>query len=205
MENSDFVSDSELTTHVNNSGCELHECLVTADIYSVATQTLTITGAESYSLDAAFFRVLQVVRVDGDTLIPLRQIDVRQRTNFLTNEQPDAGAWLLMGSSIYLYPKPSSGTYKVLYIPQWTALSSGSDSVTIPNGWDEYIVVDCAIKCLAKEESGTDHLQAERDRLLERIYAAAHHRQWADPAQVQLIDEYEYAADPADYFPRRPA
>ncbi len=205
MESSDFIADSELNTHINNSGAELHECLVDAELYSIATQTLTITGAESYSLDAAFFRIVQVVRVDGDVLIPLRPITVRQRINYVTTAQPDAEAWLVMGTSIYLYPKPSAGTYKVLYIPQWTTLSSDSDSVSYPNGWDEYIVVDAAIKCLAKEESGTDHLQAERDRLLERIYSASHHRQWADPVQVEIVDEWGYSSDPADYFTRRPA
>jgi len=52
------------------------------------------------------------------------------------------------------------------------------------NGWEEYVVVDAAIKCLNKEESDTSILFARKQALIDRIENMAANRDSGEPEQV---------------------
>jgi hypothetical protein len=83
----------------------------------------------------------------------------------------------LMGyRALIIHPVPDKA-YEILvqYIPEPPDLASaGAPYDTLPaisglSGWDEYVVVDAAMKCLEKEESPTGHLQTRKLQLIERI------------------------------------
>lgn len=57
------------------------------------------------------------------------------------------------------------------------------------NGWEEYIVVDAAIKCLQKEESDTTVLERQKAGLLARIEAEAANRDAGAPATVTDVTQ----------------
>ena len=63
-------------------------------------------------------------------------------------------------------------------------MTSDSDTVNGVNGWEEYIVVDTAIKMLAKEESDTRYLERQRERLLQRIEVMAQNRDYDQPESI---------------------
>ena len=74
-------------------------------------------------------------------------------------------------------PKPSGATnIKLLFIPHAPVLDNDADVWDGFNGWEEYAVVDSAIKCLEKEESSTVALERRKERLIGRIegLASAH-------------------------------
>jgi hypothetical protein len=52
------------------------------------------------------------------------------------------------------------------------------------NGWDEYVIVDAAIKCLIKEESDPSALMATKQNLLARVESAAANRDSAIPERI---------------------
>lgn len=52
------------------------------------------------------------------------------------------------------------------------------------NGWDEYVIIDAAIKCLVKEESDTNVLLLQKQQMLARIEALASNRDAGDPERV---------------------
>ena len=55
MENSNFISDTELTSYINNSIAELHDIMAEAygSEYFVTTTTFSVTsGDDTYSLPA---------------------------------------------------------------------------------------------------------------------------------------------------------
>jgi hypothetical protein len=64
------------------------------------------------------------------------------------------------------------------------------------SGWEEYIVVDAAIKMLNKEESDVGVLSKEKDRLVLRITAASANRDIAEPEPIADVyaedDDYDY-------------
>ena len=65
---------------------------------------------------------------------------------------------------ISFIPAPGSAlTVKLLYIPhapEFAIANIATDKWDGFNGWEEYVVVDSAIKCLEKEESSTVALGA---------------------------------------------
>lgn len=86
---------------------------------------------------------------------------------------------------LWLRPLPMSGQIiQVWYIPRLTALASDTDSVDAVSGWEEYIVVDAAIKALQKEESDCTLLMAQKQELIKRIEAAAENRDAGSPMRV---------------------
>jgi hypothetical protein len=73
---------------------------------------------------------------------------------------------------VMILPKPRSGDeYIHTYLVAPADLSSDSDTIDGVSGWEEFIVLDSAIKCLVKEESTAQAqaLMGERNRVVERI------------------------------------
>lgn len=64
-----------------------------------------------------------------------------------------------------------SYTLEVFYVPQIALAEflSTSDIGRLVRGWDEYLVLTAAGKCLSKEESEVANLMKERELLIERI------------------------------------
>lgn len=77
------------------------------------------------------------------------------------------------------------------------------DSLDGRNGWEEWVVVDAAIKLLAKEESDTSQLEREAARLWARIMAALQNR---DSGQGKRVTDVTYNSGMWPFsagFPRR--
>lgn len=64
--------------------------------------------------------------------------------------------------------------------------SAWSDLTTLDgiSGWEDYVVIDAAIKALGKEESDVTALMAEKEAMRMRIGAAAENRDASMPARV---------------------
>ena len=67
-------------------------------------------------------------------------------------------------------------------------LNSTFDGVS---GWEEYIVIDAAIKCLQKEESDVSVLMSQKSAIAKRIEAAAENRDAGEPSKVTDVSNYE--------------
>lgn len=77
------------------------------------------------------------------------------------------------------------------------------DSLDGRNGWEEWVVVDAAIKLLSKEESDTSQLERESARLWARIMAALQNR---DAGQGKRVTDVSYNSGMWPFsagFPRR--
>lgn len=66
-----------------------------------------------------------------------------------------------------------------------TQYASYFDSV---NGWDEFVVVDAAIKALQRQELDTSTLMAQRAILKERVEEMAHPRDANRPSRIQDVN-----------------
>lgn len=173
LENTTFVSDSELTRYINQSAARLYGRL--ADRFEgdfVTSATLaTVAGTEAYTIHASFFRLASVppIATINGRYVPLKRWQPQERAGLL-----EPTTWWQSGAPVYyrlqasdqisLLPIPD-GVYsvQVFYIPGFTALSADGDTFDGRNGWEEWIVLDAAIKCLLKEESDASALVAERE------------------------------------------
>lgn len=185
MENSPFVSDAELTTYVNESADELYDLLVAAyeDYFTTSSTFTTVSGTETVTLPSDFYKLIGVdIQVDGVNWKSLLPFNVKERNTFrnaptvLLPSVFDTRYWLKAGV-LHLLPVPTSALAgKLWYVPQRTQLVNNTDAFDGVNGWEAYIVQDCAAKCAAKEEGDPSPYIAQRARIEERIRRLSSHR-----------------------------
>lgn len=179
--NSSFITDAEWTTYINASYQELYGLITTAFGNDYFTQTpaggytLVTTGTtQFYALPADFFKMLGVdVQISApDFWVTLKPFNMSERNRLgIANTQiPAAGQ-----------------TIRLLYVPRMTALVADVDSMDGVNGWEEYIVIDAAMKALAKEESDVSVLMARKQAILDRLNSEVEARDAGMPGTVSDV------------------
>lgn len=194
MENSEFISDSELTSYINASLAELHDLLIASycDDYMMEEYNFASDGTLSYALPADFYKLRGVDVKRG----PTGQWATVKRFNFnRRNEQQNAYAWNLLGLPYIEYRLVGSNlrfnrtpdnelNFRIFYHPRLAKLAADTDAYDDVNGFAEYVVVDVAIKMLQKEESDVSVLMAQKEALKQRITAMAANRDANEPASI---------------------
>lgn len=198
MVGSSFITDAELTGYANSSLAELHDMLVTMlEEYFTKTGTLTVGSTGIVALPADCYKIRLISWQSGGDYIPLKPITVTEKWRYQSPRAFGREAervYLLMGPNVTIFPTASApGTYEIVYASQFAQLSSDSDVPFVDSGvpdqfWDEYVVVDMAIKCLQKEESDVSILMAQKAALRQRIVNAAASRDISEPAHVLDVD-----------------
>lgn len=190
MTGSSFVADAAtgLDAWINEAHQRLHGMLVDAlgEEYVSSTSSFTTLAATSdYALPTGFYKLFGVDLEYHGIMRSLTRYE-RPERNAYREIRPEAlPRYSLVGSNLRLYPIPTAGLAgTILYAPEATVLVNAGDSVTYPNGWEKYIVIDAAIQALLKEESDTRALMAERERIEKEIREAKEARDMATPKRV---------------------
>ncbi len=211
--NSQFITIDEWNSNINQSMFELFDILTSKDgeNYIVASPyTITTTGARNYALrdgsatfavnnvtPPAVYKLLGIdcgVAVGNNAWVTLPRYNWIDRNRFIYPQlQGNAlGVFNLsyrqMGNQLYFIPNPSAGQYiQIWYVPIMTQLLQDTDMLGFSiSGWDEYIIVDAAIKALIKEESfdKADRLAQVKAALLARIETTAANRDQGQPNTI---------------------
>ena len=180
--NSTFVattgSPTEWTNYINQSFFEIYG--LTAQVYGAEyyvvnpAPTFVTDGInDKFALPADFFKLLGVDVLYGGTnqWTSLRRFTIGDRNKFSAINAPIPAA---------------NQTVRLLYVPRPTALTAAVDlpDALEMNGWSEYIVVDAAMKAIAKEEGDVSVLMARKQALIDRINAEADNRDAANPQRI---------------------
>jgi len=178
MEGSQFVTDAELVGYINGSAQELYDVLVSSfqDYYISQSADFVLTsGVDSITLPANFYKLRgvdkQLSATDWQSISPFSFAERNDRAGLSQYSIRDSGIrYRVQGAAIKLTPATTcEGTYRFWYVPRMTLLALDADNFDGINGWDEYVIVDAAIKCLQKEESSTSTLEGQKKALLKRI------------------------------------
>lgn len=99
-----------------------------------------------------------------------------QERNYFAGVTGEARAWSFSGGTIQLYPTPTSGTYKHLYVPQPTRYNTAADSTSIDViSTDGLEAITWGVASVALHRS-----ESQQQRALEESAAAlARVREWA--------------------------
>jgi hypothetical protein len=172
--NSSFVSDAEWAHYIGQSYAELFGLVVQAygNDYFVADPHIITTDGTNYLYDlpADFFKLLGVdLQVQGaQQWVTLKPFVFAERNNFA-------------GPS----PIPMAGqTVRLWYAPLPPTFDSGEDLPDNLAMWSEYIVIDAAMKAMAKEESDTSVLAQRKAAITARINAEAENRDAGSSARI---------------------
>ena len=184
MENSSFLGTQEWNDMINASAAELYDILtrVYEDYFQASFPFVTVSGQSAYPLPSDFYKLLGLDQQTGVNVnITCQPFEFAERNKFS--------------------PYNSSGqSFTVQYVPSCPLLVYDTDTFDGVNGWEEYIVVDVAIKALTKEESSTQELEAAKMALLKRIESSAPNRDAGMSGRVtdiHAIDPYFGLTSPA--------
>lgn len=206
MVNSTFVSDAELNSYINNSYAELYDILVSRfEDYYISTSTFTITSGNSSALPAGFYKVrgLDYQQSSNDWL-PVKRWNFSERSQLVNaNVGLSRGfyerMYRVMGGNILILPEDKApGQYRLWYIPRYTPLAADGDVLGDVLDFDEYIIIDAAIKCLIKEESDVSVLLAMKQALIARVEAMSSNRD----SEPERIADVTRSYDGDFFFPR---
>lgn len=205
MENSGFVTDPEWNSYISASYKELYDLLISAygnDYFVAPPVQITTDGTNDkyalpdgtlYSSAPAFYKLLGVdlqTRGNAQELISLKPFTFAERNLFSPYGVQALYAntslrYRLMGNNLWLTPKPQAGlVLQLWYIPEPGNLVNDTDTFEGVSGWEEYVIIDAAIKALTKEESDISVLGAQKAAMEARLTAMAEDRDAGAPARV---------------------
>lgn len=201
-ESDDALTPNEVKALISELVGELHGAIADTGCRVFETEvTITANGAASYALPSDHRDTIGVdLVVDAaGSRRALDEIMVQERAGVL-GLTGEANYYELAGSTIALYPKPSTGTYKHLYIPQPADLSGSSDATTVDLvTTDGLAFVTWGVAVVAKDKGEAELITAmrERDRAKERVIAwAANHRSVVNPRRritPEELSDYDAA------------
>lgn len=175
-----FVSDAEWNSYIVASYQELYGLIVQAygdDYYVQSPSTgflITTTGLTNFfALPTDFFKLLGVdLQVTQGNWVTLKPFMFSERNQFTLNNNsfPMAGQ-----------------TVRVFYVPLPTLPAVDADTIDGVNGWEEYIVIDAAMKAMAKEESDVSVLMARKGAIIDRLNAETENRDAGSPQRVANV------------------
>jgi hypothetical protein len=197
MVNSQFVTDAEVNSYINASCAGLYDLLVQkyGDNYYVQTPyTFATDGINfQFALPADFYKLLGVdlaLANTSDSFVTISKFEFRDRNRYaVPNFQSFYGVtnlrYRLNGNNLWFTPTPSGGqTIRVWYVPKITYLALDIDTLDGISGWEEYVIIDAAIKCMQKEESDCSVLFSQKELIIKRIESAAENRDAGQPPKV---------------------
>jgi hypothetical protein len=203
MENSSFVSDTELTDWVNHAGAELHDLLVDRyEDYFTTSVDFTISSGNTYTLPSGFLKLrgldYQLGTGDWVTLKPFNFQDRNLVEAKYLYDGNQGRRYRMIGNTLHIYPTSQGpGSYRLWYVANYTPLSADADiflstSVGDLQRWYQYVVIDAAIRCLQKEESweAVTALQGQKAAMIDRIRRASSGRDASVPERVTMVRRY---------------
>ena len=176
MENSTFISDSELRSYINKGYASYYDMIVKAygeDYFSKNQTITTLSDTESYSLNSDFYKILLVeVKISTNRYSPIKPFEFTD-LNRVINKVPSQGREV-----------------KITYAPTYEKFILDTDSRDFVNGWEEYVVVQAALSMKDKEESDVRVLLADKQELQARIISSAPDRDTAFPQTISDVATY---------------
>ncbi len=159
-----------------------------------------VDGTVTWSYIQPFYKIMGVdVALNSSTnlFISIKRFNFNERN--LYNWTPVAWNTLgvanvmyrLQGGNIRFVPGPvlPSAIARIWYIPQMPLLVNPTDSFDGVNGWEQYVILDAAIKVRIKEQNEVADLVALKEDELARITASMRNRDAGAPPTVTDVNK----------------
>jgi hypothetical protein len=198
-QNDRHISDSEWVELMSEVYGDLFHIVVEGcDRYFETTEEITADGSASYDEPDDHLSTILINRVldagSGSLGAPLLKLEPQER-HFYAGRAGDAETFMLVDNQLFLYPKPSTGTYRWLYVPQPPDLRTydeEEDLLDVVNVYGEqFLIAGVAALALSKSESDVRfHLQRQ-ERAAEKLREWAIQRSQTDGhrRQTRLYDD----------------
>lgn len=135
--------------------------------YFESTSTITANGAASYAVPADHLATLGIDRITDSvgSRTTLDEMMSPERVRW-AGQVGDAQSYAIVGQLVYLFPKPATGTYELLYMPQAPDLSTAADSTmvdVVQADGEAFLIWGVVVKARDKSEADVRTAMAERE------------------------------------------
>lgn len=208
------IAPAEWKALVSEQYGHLYSIVVKAGMrYFESTSTVTANGAASYSLPSDHDETIGVDRQldSSGRTVQLDELMVQERNAF-SGLTGDAAAYSIIGQTLVLYPRPSTGTYTLWYVPQSPDISSLADTSTVDvvtADGEAFLYYGVAVKGAMKLQRDPTGLLAERDAAEQRFIEDVNQRALYNPRRRVVMrsplidgyggDDYGLAYDPGSW------
>lgn len=174
MEFSGPIQVPEWKALISEQYAQLYGTTVKAGLrYFESTATITANGATSYALPSDHDETIGIDRTldSSGRKVQLGELMIQER-NYWSGQTGDAVAYSIVGQNVVLFPRPTTGTYTHVYVPQSPDISSLGDSSTVDlvtGDGEAFLIWGVAVKALMKTESDTSLAIQEREQASERF------------------------------------
>ncbi len=202
MENDDHIAGAEWKSLISEAYGEAWMIAAgTGYRYFETSETITADGSTSYDEPESHLSTVLITRVDSSGREFALDEIMQQEEPCARGSTGDAQYWTLVDSSLYLFPVPSSGTYKWYYRQQPTDISAYADidvvDVITTDGL-AFVLWCVAVKALSKSEADVRLAIAERDRHAARLLEWAAERA-VESRRIIVNHDLPSLGDPAEY------
>lgn len=185
MEESQFVTDAELTTYLNWGLSALDDLIVTLfEDYKKTSVQATITtpvdGYNSFPLPVDFLKGRGLDRQFGGVWHTMNRSGMPGRNSgqaFGGVFSVGPHSYRIEDSKVIIEPwQNCTGVYQLHYIPRFVPLVNTTDTVQDymnQQSWCQFAVIDCVIKILAKQDMDASQWVMQKNDLYQRITNAA--------------------------------
>lgn len=208
IKNNQLVSDTDITTMVNQSLCQLDMILISKySDYKLTSAILTASAVDgSIALPSDFLKLrgvdVQYNANDPDGYIEIHEYSFQHRNRKPYMAQGSSGfgpnslAYRLQGAKIIVAPvaQATRWPFRIWYTPDYVPLSATTDPLQPymdSQGWYEYAVVDCCIKILAKQDLDPATFMAQKAEISALIMSlSAPNRNASEPKA--MVDSRDF-------------
>jgi hypothetical protein len=152
-------------------------------------ETLALLGVWELTSDGRYRPLEHTDAVTSRIQDPLTGPDTGEAREFWTESAGD-------GVTVYLYPRPTSGTYVAIYLPSTARFTDLEDTATYPLGFEEWIVLNLALRMLVKEESDTRKVEDLILKEERKISEMGWQRQMAEVPKIRKQRRTSWAYEP---------
>lgn len=209
MTGSSFISDERLQYWVNAELRELYDLLVgTFSDYFIKRYQATFgtditSNFDRVPLPDDFFKLAKVFYLptgSTDDMYTASRIQLEEIPRYQNHQDTRYTIRYYISNGILGFvPDPGSGdAIDMWYVPEIPWLRNPSDTVhlSVPVGWEDFVVAGCVARCLAKEESDPSFWLQRKAYLRQHIIDMAEERDEGQPARV--VDAYNRFGDETD-------
>lgn len=194
-----FVSKSQATQWINDALAKIHYMLADKpdDFFRDEFSIALVAGTSKYALPTDFLRANGVDELRGQKRFRVPRFMSQERNKWQHQAGETIGfggvstyEYRVAGSSLFVIPEPGVGELVLFYTPQFTKLEQDADVVdqSVPEGFEEYAVLDAALKFKIKERVDTAETERLRDVVWEQIKDFSGPRDADEPMRV--VDVY---------------
>lgn len=193
----DFITDSELSSYINESVAELYDLILETESGEVFVKNHTIpeqVGTYSYRLNSDFYKLASVHYHTGGRYYSAYNTDPRRFAEHAANPPEETAPLYYLRfdpvtgvKDLFVFPEVDENNLAITYMPYCPQMSNDDDTWDGFNGWEEYAVVSAAIKCLEKQEQDTAAYQMRLQRLEKRIRSQSAYMDAGLPDIIQRV------------------